>query len=92
MDEAAVEPAGEQITGVAACGRTLLLSGGMQELFELKDCKIFSTGSPSLKRASMVVAYISLPARSASTTAAKLLVTLVWRRLCKLNRSALETP
>jgi hypothetical protein len=50
------------------------------------------TASPSLKRASMVAASESLLERNASISIARLLVTLIWRCLCSLNRSDRETP
>jgi hypothetical protein len=58
----------------------------------LGSCTISLTASPSLKRASRVVASESLLERNASTSIAKLLATLVWRSLCSLNRPDRETP
>ena len=56
------------------------------------SCTISLTASPSLKRASRVVASESLLERNASTSIAKLLATLVDRCLCSLNRSDREIP
>jgi len=63
-----------------------------RELLVFRDCASSSTGSPSRKRASIVVASASLLERKASTIVVRSLAMLALRWACTLNLSALETP